>query len=293
MRVINQFSARPAMDGDGVNIRRVADFNNLRFDPFLMLDEIKSDDKQDFIGGFPPHPHRGIETFTYIRKGGFEHRDQLGNVKAIRAKDVQWMSTGSGVIHSEMPLADADEGLHGFQIWVNMPANQKMRPARYEDSSETANPESTNDKGAVLRALAGNWAFTGQSSISAPIQDLAGKAAIADLMLSPEAMAELQLDRHEFVGLYLYEGTLIGNNDAQGSHKHPLNNYAAGQYLILDSQEILKLQAGADGAGLLLFAGQPIREKIVHMGPFVMNTQAEIEQAIKDYQEGRFGEIPV
>lgn len=294
MRVINQFSARPAMDGDGVNIRRVADFDKTKFDPFLMLDEIKSGDKQDFIGGFPPHPHRGIETFTYIKKGGFEHRDQLGNVKAILAKDVQWMSTGSGVIHSEMPLADADEGLHGFQIWVNMPANQKMRPARYEDSSETSNPESTNDKGAVLRALAGNWAFTGQNSISAPIQDLAGKAAIADLMLSTDATAELQLDRHEFVGLYLYEGTLTGeSNHDQDSHKHIDKSYTAGQYLILDSQEILELKAGADGAGLLLFAGHPIKEKIVHMGPFVMNTQAEIKQAIEDYQEGRFGQIPV
>jgi len=294
MRVINQFPARPAMDGDGVNIRRVADFDNTKFDPFLMLDEIKSDDKQDFIGGFPPHPHRGIETFTYIRKGGFEHRDQLGNVKAIRAKDVQWMSTGSGVIHSEMPLADADEGLHGFQIWVNMPANQKMRPARYEDSSNTTNPESTNDKGAVLRALAGNWAFAGQTSISAPIQDLAGKAAIADLMLSPDAVAELQLGRHEFVGLYLYEGTLIDkSHHDQDSHKHIDKSYAAGQYLILDSQELLELKAGADGAGLLLLAGQPIKEKIVHMGPFVMNTQAEIKQAVEDYQEGRFGQIPL
>ncbi len=291
MRVINQFPARPAMDGDGVNIRRVADFINTRFDPFLMIDEIKSDDKQDFIGGFPPHPHRGIETFTYIRKGGFEHRDQLGNVKAIRANDVQWMSTGRGVIHSEMPLADANEGLHGFQIWVNMPASEKMRPARYEDSSETKNPESTNIHGAVLRALAGNWAFVEQPRISAPIQDLAGEAAIADLMFLPNSLAELQLDRHEFVGLYLYEGTLIGNsNDVQDSQ---FKNYAAGQYLILDSQEILKLQAGADGAGMLLFTGHPIREKIVHMGPFVMNTQAEIEQAIKDYQEGRFGEFPL
>ncbi|WP_299792907.1 pirin family protein [uncultured Shewanella sp.] len=286
MRVINQFSARPAMDGDGVNIRRVADFMNTRFDPFLMLDEIKSDDRQDFIGGFPPHPHRGIETFTYIKKGGFEHRDQLGHVKAIRAKDVQWMSTGSGVIHSEMPLADADEGLHGFQIWLNMPAKDKMRPARYEDSSDTTNPESTNDKGAVLRALAGNWAFAGQESIGAPIQELAGKAAIADLMLPTDSMAELEPGSHEFVGLYLYEGTLIGNHDSLDEA------YAAGQYLILDNREQLKLEAGPDGAGLLLFTGQPIKEKIVHMGPFVMNSRAEIEQAIEDYQQGRFGEIP-
>lgn len=104
MKINTRLFSRPAMDGDGVNIRRVADFERLQLDPFLMVDEIRSDDKSDFIGGFPPHPHRGIETFTYIRKGGFEHRDHMGNVRAIRAGDVQWMSTGSGVIHSEMPL---------------------------------------------------------------------------------------------------------------------------------------------------------------------------------------------
>ncbi len=110
--------AHPTQDGDGVNIKRIAAFNGQKLDPFLMIDEIRSDDSSDYIGGFPPHPHRGIETFTYIKKGGFEHRDQLGNVKAIRAGDIQWMSTGSGVIHSEMPLADSEQGLHGFQIWL-------------------------------------------------------------------------------------------------------------------------------------------------------------------------------
>ena len=149
MKVLGQFSAKPAMDGDGVNIRRVADFITTHFDPFLMMDEIKSDDKQDFIGGFPPHPHRGMETFTYIRKGGFEHRDQMGNVKAIRAGDVQWMSTGYGVVHSEMPLADALNGLHGFQIWVNMPAKDKLRPATYQDTASTLSVETTNDTGAT------------------------------------------------------------------------------------------------------------------------------------------------
>ena len=293
MKVQSQFSARPAMDGDGVNIRRVADFNHTKFDPFLMMDEIKSDDEQDFIGGFPPHPHRGIETFTYIRKGGFEHKDQLGNVQAIRAKDVQWMSTGSGVIHSEMPLSDADEGLHGFQIWLNMPAKDKMRPARYQDTSETVNPEVSNDSGATLRALAGDWAFAGQAEISAPVQGLAGEAAIADLMLNPDAIAELQLKRHEFVGLYLYQGTLSSThiNTGQDTDKET-KQYIQGQYLILDSQTLLQMQAGSNGAGLLLFAGKPIKEDIVHMGPFVMNTQAEIQQAIDDYQAGRFGEIP-
>ncbi|MCC2603987.1 pirin family protein, partial [Planctobacterium marinum] len=110
MHILSKRPAQPTQDGDGVNIRRVADFNFLAFDPFLMIDELKSDDEQDFIGGFPPHPHRGIETFTYILKGGFEHQDQMGNKKAIKAGDVQWMSTGYGVIHSEMPLADSKEG---------------------------------------------------------------------------------------------------------------------------------------------------------------------------------------
>ncbi|MCE9677693.1 pirin family protein [Shewanella sp. AS1] len=281
MKVINQFSAQAAMDGDGVNIRRVADFTRTQFDPFLMLDEIKSDDEQDFIGGFPPHPHRGIETFTYIRKGGFEHRDQMGNVKAIRATDVQWMSTGYGVVHSEMPLADAADGLHGFQIWVNMPAKDKLRPAIYQDSTQVRNPEMSNDTGATLRALAGDWQFVGGQSISAPIQGLAGEALIADLMLAPKGSAQLSLSHREYAGLYIYRGSLHTAD----------NKYGEGEYLIVDSQILLSLQSGETSAGVLLFAGQPIRETIVHMGPFVMNTQAEIQQAIVDYQVGRLGSI--
>lgn len=284
MKVLGQFSAKPAMDGDGVNIRRVADFISTQFDPFLMMDEIKSDDKQDFIGGFPPHPHRGMETFTYIRKGGFEHRDQMGNVKAIRAGDVQWMSTGYGVVHSEMPLADALNGLHGFQIWVNMPAKDKLRPATYQDTASTPSVETTNDTGATLKALAGDWAFAGKSAISATIQGLAGEAAIADLMINANGEAQLNLSKHEFAALYIYQGGLSKGEGSQWS-------FNEGQFLVLDSQTPLQLKADDRGAGMLLFVGKPIREKIVQMGPFVMNTQAEIQQAIRDYQEGRFGQI--
>lgn len=294
MKVLNQLSAKPAMDGDGVNIRRVADFISTQFDPFLMMDEIKSDDKQDFIGGFPPHPHRGMETFTYIRKGGFEHRDQMGNVKAIRAGDVQWMSTGYGVVHSEMPLADALDGLHGFQIWVNMPAKDKLRPATYQDTASSPSVETTNDTGATLKALAGDWVFAGKSSISAIIQGLAGEAAIADLMINAQGEAQLDLSKHEFAGLYLYQGGLANTGSANSVHANgesASNQYLQGEFLVLDSQIPLQLKAGASGAGMLLFVGKPIREKIVQMGPFVMNTQAEIKQAIRDYQEGRFGQI--
>ncbi|MDR6962502.1 pirin family protein [Shewanella putrefaciens] len=294
MKVLSQFSAKAAMDGDGVNIRRVADFVTTKFDPFLMIDEIKSDDEQDFIGGFPAHPHRGMETFTYIRKGGFEHRDQMGNVKAIRAGDVQWMSTGFGVVHSEMPLADAVDGLHGFQIWVNMPAKDKLRPATYQDTAGSASVEATNDTGATLKALAGDWGFKDQPLISAAIQGLAGEAAIADLSLAPNAEAKLDLSQHEFVALYLYQGDLYKSDSSKGEDSHwssASNQHHQGEFLVLDSQSVLKLKADERGAGMLLFAGKPIREKIVQMGPFVMNTQAEIQQAIRDYQAGRFGHI--
>jgi quercetin 2,3-dioxygenase len=293
MRVLSRLTSRPAMDGDGVKIRRVADFLNTKLDPYLMLDEIKSNDEQEFIGGFPPHPHRGIETFTYIRKGGFEHRDHLGNVKAIRGGDVQWMSTGSGVLHSEMPLSDANEGLHGFQLWLNMPARDKMRPARYRDSSDSYNPEVSNDDGATLRALAGNWRLEGTEKIGAPIDGLAGNGAIADLMLASGGAAKLDLSQYGFAALYVYEGSVCEGKELAGSvipvaDKAP---HAAGELLVLDSKQPIELVASLDGAGMLLLAGNPIGEKIVHSGPFVMNTEAQIRQAIEDYQQGRFGRI--
>tara|TARA_R110000851_G_scaffold161068_2_gene304599 strand:- start:6974 stop:7852 length:879 start_codon:yes stop_codon:yes gene_type:complete len=284
MKVLNRYSALPAMDGDGVNINRIADFDKLRFDPYLMMDEIKSDNEQDFIGGFPPHPHRGIETFTYIRTGGFEHRDQMGNVKHIRAGDVQWMSTGSGVVHSEMPLADAKKGLHGFQIWLNMPAKHKMRPPIYQDTSKQANPCIDNEHGAKLVALAGNWGFNHDPhEISSSIQGLAGHGAIADLTLAGYGHGTLNLAEYQTVCAYVYQGEL-NYVDAQGLRE----TARAGQFLVLDPHDVSHFQTESTGAGLLLLAGKPINEEIVYMGPFVMNSQAEIEQAVHDYQQGRF-----
>ncbi|GGB57157.1 pirin family protein [Shewanella inventionis] len=287
MKVLQRFSALPAMDGDGVNINRISDFELLRFDPYLMIDEIKSDNTQDFIGGFPPHPHRGVETFTYIRKGGFEHRDQLGNVKPIRAGDVQWMSTGRGVVHSEMPLADATEGLHGFQIWLNMPAKDKMRAPIYQDSCNQDKPQLNNDHGATLIALAGSWGFNHNPlSITAAIEGLAGQGSIADLILTHHAHGTLDVKRFNTLCVYIYQGELH-YLDAQGLRE----TAGVGQLLLLDTHEICHFQAEVNGAGLLILAGNPINESIVQMGPFVMNTQAEIDQAVRDYQQGLFGQI--
>lgn len=278
MKVLNIRKARPTQDGAGVKINRIAGFDGKSLDPYLMIDELKSDDSDDYMAGFPPHPHRGIETFTYIRKGGFEHRDQMGNVKAIRSGDVQWMSTGRGVVHSEMPLADAKDGMHGFQIWLNMPAKEKMRPPRYQDSAQDGIKTIENSDGVVLRALAGNWTMDEQT-VESFLQGLAGKGAIADVIMPPNSKATLDVSQHERTVIYIHSGGLAHNEFAEQT------------LLAINPSEPVHIESGANGAGFLVLAGEPINEQIAHMGPFVMNTQEELHQAIRDYQLGRFGDI--
>lgn len=285
MKVKDKLQMNPTQDGDGVNITRIADFRHLKLDPFLMIDEIKSDQESDFVGGFPPHPHRGIETFTYMIKGGFEHKDQMGNKKHITQGNVQWMSTGSGVIHSEMPLVNEYKQMHGFQIWLNMPAKDKMRPAKYLDSSEQALPEISDETGANLRLLAGDWSFADQQQ-SSPIQGLAGGSALADLTLDANHQVVLDLSHYETVLAYVHTGAIV-------AEQHGNSVFKAGDLAVVDTSAVLELKAAMQGAGILLFAGNKIGEKIVHYGPFVMNSMAEIDQTIADYQNGKFGEIVV
>jgi redox-sensitive bicupin YhaK (pirin superfamily) len=278
MKVLNLRKARPTQDGAGVKINRIAGFDGKSLDPYLMIDELKSDDSDDYMAGFPPHPHRGIETFTYIRKGGFEHRDQMGNVKAIRGGDVQWMSTGRGVVHSEMPLADAKDGMHGFQIWLNMPAKEKMRPPRYQDSAQDGIKTIENSEGVVLRALAGDWTMNAQQ-VSSFLQGLAGDGALADVIMPANSTAMLDVSQHNRVFIYIHSGSLSDSTFSEQT------------LIALDPSEPVNLTSGAHGAGFLVLAGSPINEQIAHMGPFVMNTQEELHQAIRDYQMGRFGDI--
>ncbi|MEC4088102.1 pirin family protein [Pseudoalteromonas rubra] len=278
MQIIRTNKAQATQDGAGVNISRIAGFDGKSLDPFLMIDELKSDNSSDYMAGFPPHPHRGIETFTYIRKGGFEHQDQMGNKKAIRAGDVQWMSTGRGVIHSEMPLSDAEQGMHGFQIWLNMPAKDKMRAPRYQDTTEQKAPVIITDSGAELKALAGSWQL-GEQTVRSPLKDLAGNGAIADVTLPPNQQVTLDMSGYGKVLIYIHTGTLAESQ------------FGATYQLELDPAHPVELRSGQEGAGMLVLAGQPIGEKIAHMGPFVMNTQAELHQAVRDYQAGKFGSI--
>jgi hypothetical protein len=278
MKIIREMHMKATQDGDGVAISRVSDFSGLSLDPFLMVDELKSDDEADYMGGFPPHPHRGLETFTYMIKGGFEHRDQLGNKKKITAGNVQWMSTGFGVVHAEMPMVDTD-GMHGFQIWVNMPAKDKLRPAIYADSIEGGLPQISNLSGATLKALAGTWQFADQESTDtaqSPIPALSGDASIADVSLDSGGKAIIDRSAHNQAFVYVHTGEVAG--------------YSAGQLLLLDSAQPLELSS-VNGGEALVFSGRKIGEKIAHYGPFVMNTMEEINQAITDYNAGKFGSI--
>ena len=277
MNIVKKVHAHPTQDGDGVNISRIHDFQMQSMDPFLMIDEIRSDNKADYIGGFPPHPHRGIETFTYMIKGGFEHRDQMGNVRAIRSGDVQWMSTGYGVVHSEMPLLDEGNSLHGFQIWLNMPAADKLRPAIYQDTVEQGVPTLAVGAG-ELRILAGTWT-NGEETIESELNNLAGNAGIADIRIPAGATVSLPMPAAERLMLLVHSGELI---DPEANH---------GTLLQFSDTAELTLHAGESDFGALVFYGTPINEQIAHMGPFVMNTQEELQQAIIDYQSGKFGQL--
>ncbi len=262
-------------DGDGVKIRRIAGFNNARFSPFLMLDELKADEKKDYVGGFPPHPHRGIETLTYMMQGHFQHKDHMGNVGELRDGGAQWMAAGRGVIHSEMPIM-TDGNLHGFQIWINQPAAMKMTPAQYHDfQPETITEYREPDLG-LLRVLAGSF-ICQDKTLTGPLTKTSATVNIADWKAGPGNELTLTTDSAHNAMVYIYAGSvsLAGKPLMQG------------ELALLSAGEALELVAN-DNVGAMIFTGQPINEPVVHYGPFVMNTIQEIEQAINDYNQGKF-----
>lgn len=268
--------AQPASDGAGVKLKRVFGGQNLaRFDPFLMLDEFGSEEAADYIGGFPPHPHRGFETVTYMLEGYMEHRDHMENVGKLGPGDVQWMKAGSGVIHSEMP--QQEEGrMRGFQLWVNLPAAQKMEPANYQDIGADQIPNYQVGDIAV-RAIAGTLTLNGEA-VHGKVQGLDTDPGYLDLDFGQSGSAELSVPEGHTALVYVYEGSArIGVSD-----------YLLSQSKLarLSRTGMLSLHA-EQGTRLLVISGKPIGEPIVHHGPFVMNTRDEIQQAIRDYSEGR------
>jgi len=274
-RIEEVLVAQSASDGAGVRLKRVFGGQELaRFDPFLMLDEFGSEEAADYIGGFPDHPHRGFETVTYMLEGFMEHRDHMNNVGRLGPGDVQWMKAGSGVIHSEMP--QQEEGrMRGFQLWVNLPAAEKMTPASYQDIAADDIPHYALD-GLAVRAIAGELSVDGEP-VPGSVTGLSTDPGYLDLHFERGRSAAIAVPEGYTVLLYAYEGSarVDGSDYALG----------AGRMARLSREGRLNISAEA-GTRLLVISGKPIGEPIVHYGPFVMNSMEEIEQAMRDYNRG-------
>lgn len=270
--------AMETSDGAGVRIRRsIGQRHGQRVDPFLMLDEFGSEQAADYIGGFPDHPHRGFETVTYMLDGHMLHGDHLGNRGDLRSGDVQWMTAGRGIIHSEMP--QQEHGLmRGFQLWLNLPAAEKMKPASYRDIPAAQIPQAALPGGGNAKVIAGAVEVDGER-IEGAMQGLSTEPFYFDLELTGGERFEQVLPVGHNVLLYLYEGEL-----QVGTERRALPRSAAG---LLGDGERVVIEAGAGGARVLLLAGKPLHEPIAQWGPFVMNTPEQIEQAIRDYRDGR------
>jgi len=268
----------PASDGAGVKLRRsLGGARNLRIDPFLMLDEFYSDDPDDYLAGFPSHPHRGFETVTYMLDGHMRHEDSFGNRGDLGPGDVQWMTAARGIIHSEMPQ-QTEGRMRGFQLWINLPAREKMKRAAWRDVPSREIPTVPLEGGGEARVIAGTLR-QGAVVTGGPVQGASTEPLYVDLRLPPGVRVSIPLPSHHNAFVYAYEGTASVGDDGRTL---PLR--AAG---LLTLGEAVDITAHEQGAQLLLIAGRPIGEPIVQYGPFVMNTREEIEQAIADYQGGR------
>ena len=259
-----------ASDGAGVKLNRVIGGSDLpQLDPFLLLDEFRSDDAADYLAGFPEHPHRGFETVTYMLAGRMRHRDNQGNTGLLGPGSVQWMTAGRGIVHSEMP--EQENGLmQGFQLWVNLPAKDKMTAPRYQDIEPGRIPE-VESTGARVRVIAGSY-----RGVRGPVQAEATAPLYLDVFLEDgEFDAAVPVEHNAFV--YVYEGSLEVAGRA----------VTRGELAVLRGGDKVAASAGAAGARFILVAGRPLKEPVARYGPFVMNRPEEIQQAMRDFTEGR------
>src|SRR5690554_5510474 len=279
LRALKQtIPALATSDGAGVKIKRsLGQRQTIRMDPFLMLDEFGSDQPQDYIAGFPSHPHRGFETVTYMIEGHMLHEDHLGNRGNLRNGGVQWMTAGRGIVHSEMPQQESGR-MRGFQLWLNLPAAEKMKPAGYRDIQPEDIPV-FSQPGATVKLIAGELSVKG-AEITGAIAGGSTQPLYADIHLDPGAQLALPVPASHNAMLYLYEG------DAELITGDERTRLPASAASVLDDGDEVLLATGSQPARLLLIAGKPIGEPIVQYGPFVMNTREEIEQTLKDYQSG-------
>jgi hypothetical protein len=285
----------PTMEGAGVKLRRAFGFGETReFDPFLLLDDFRNDRPEDYRAGFPWHPHRGIETITYVLAGTVDHGDSLGNQGKLGTGDVQWMTAGSGILHQEMPQGDAAGRMHGFQLWANLPSALKMTPPRYQDIPAKAIPEVVDDDGTRVRIVCGD--FWGQRG---PVEGVAADPRYLDIFVPPGKRRTLpvELGRHAFA--YVFEGSGSFTDASKPFGVLTEKDTGAGDMLVrertgnrslvlFDSGDEITVQAGDEGIRFLLVSGKPIEEPVAWHGPIVMNTQAELHQAVSELRNGTF-----
>ncbi len=273
--VARVLSGQPATDGAGVRMTRVIATEQLdHFDPFLLLDEFRSDDPGDYIAGFPDHPHRGFETVTYMLAGAMKHGDNKGNTGLLGPGSVQWMTAGRGIVHSEMPQQE-DGLMWGFQLWVNLPSEHKMTEPRYQDIPATDVPETTLGKHGTARVIAGEF-----GGVAGPVSGIATEPLYLDVRIEGAASAEIPTPEGHNVFVYVYEGA-IDIGAGQGS------SVRRGEIALLTTGSSVSIQSD-ESSKFILVGGKPLNEPIARYGPFVMNTSEEIRQAIMDFQAGRF-----
>jgi redox-sensitive bicupin YhaK (pirin superfamily) len=287
--------SQPTLEGAGVKLRRAFGFSETNeFDPFLMLDDFRSDNPQDYLAGFPWHPHRGIETITYVLAGSVEHGDSLGNKGTLGAGDIQWMTAGSGILHQEMPRGDAQGRNHGFQLWANLPSRLKMTAPRYQDIRAAAIPEVVDDDGTKVRIICGDfWGKRG------PVEGVAADPRYLDVTVPPGRRRTLPVENTHQAFAYVFEGSGIFSEASKPFGVLTEKATPAGETLVrestgnrslvlFDSGDEITVQAGDDGIRFLLVSGQPLREPVAWYGPIVMNTKEELVQAVTELNNGTF-----
>jgi redox-sensitive bicupin YhaK (pirin superfamily) len=286
--------AKPTMEGAGVHLRRAFGFGETsEFDPFLLLDDFRNDRPEDFEKGFPWHPHRGIETITYVLAGQVDHGDSLGNAGTIAAGDVQWMTAGSGIIHQEMPHGDEAGRMHGFQLWANLPSSLKMTPPRYQEVEAKDIPEVTDDDGTQVRVICGSiWGQAG------PVDGIAADPQYIDVWVPPGRKKSIPVatTRHAFAYVFAGSGKFCNASEplevpteGPGWSDTSLSDEADNRSLVLfDRGDEVTVLAGEQGIRFLLVSGKPLEEPVAWYGPIVMNTREELQQAFAEFQAGTF-----
>jgi redox-sensitive bicupin YhaK (pirin superfamily) len=284
------------MEGAGVKLHRAFGFGaTSEFDPFLLFDDFRNDRPDDYRAGFPWHPHRGIETITYVLAGTVEHGDSLGNKGKMGAGDVQWMTAGSGILHQEMPQGDAQGRMHGFQLWANLPSSLKMTAPRYQDIPAAVIPEVVDDDGTRVRVITGD--FWGKQG---PVEGVAADPRYLDVFVPPGRRKTLpvEVDRHAFAYVFEGSGTFSGasqpfgvlteKENGDGTEMQVREQTGNRSLVVFDRGDEVTVQAGEEGIRFLLVSGKPIEEPVAWHGPIVMNTQAELQQAVAELRNGTF-----